>query len=295
MELIGPLAYLAAVLGLLAGIHGLFGHLEKQLNPKKKKALAGWVTKLDLNQAVSGWPTHFISLFDRVFGEDHLSWKCFLRSSIASLMAAAILAGIWLAVDTEQVIQSIFRPGKMSGLAIVVLLANLTVDYLSLLETRMLLRWLQPRAALTKVLAFVGVDLCATSLIWLMFFPISFMVLIIPLGLLEGKGWPPMWLVVDAWPGFARNLWSAKGGFTSADGAPVGVWFYSTFFTSVWLWLFVLSAIAVAIGRYLGKWFTWLRRMFTPKARPLNFLGIVTSIIVATICFLTPAIVWMVP
>ena len=41
-------------------------------------------------KTVNLWPRVFREFFDKVFGEKHFSFKCFLRSSIASIIAVSI-------------------------------------------------------------------------------------------------------------------------------------------------------------------------------------------------------------
>ena len=60
------------------------------LNPARKEEIALWLMGAQTEQ---NWSRSFVWLFDAVFGDRHLSWRCFLRSAIASLIAVVL---IWI-------------------------------------------------------------------------------------------------------------------------------------------------------------------------------------------------------
>jgi hypothetical protein len=67
-----------------------------------------------------------------------------------------------------------------------------------------------------------------------------------------------------------------------------GIFFYSTYFTSVWVWLYVLSGFVVILGRYLGLGFGFLKRIFDIDNKPIRSLGYV-SILLVTVVYLVAA------
>ena len=76
--------------GLAASMLGLTLLARSMLNPARKDEIALWLMGA---QSEENWSRSFTSLFDAVFGERHLSWRCFLRSTVASLIAVVL---IWL-------------------------------------------------------------------------------------------------------------------------------------------------------------------------------------------------------
>ena len=79
--------YWAWAVGLAAAFYaatrGVGGHLSRDW----RDTVALWL----MGAVEDTWPRHFGALFDRIFGARHLSWHCFIRSSIASLLAVGVL------------------------------------------------------------------------------------------------------------------------------------------------------------------------------------------------------------
>jgi ABC-type spermidine/putrescine transport system permease subunit I len=72
--------------GALAGIvWKFFERVESVLTDQTKLEIAVWLLGVKVGQKVGPWPDTFAKVFDRVFGESHLSWKCFWRSVTASV------------------------------------------------------------------------------------------------------------------------------------------------------------------------------------------------------------------
>jgi hypothetical protein len=64
--------------GVLAGIvWKFFERVENLLTDRTKLEIAVWLVSVKVGQKVEPWPGTFAKVFDRVFGEKHLSWKCF--------------------------------------------------------------------------------------------------------------------------------------------------------------------------------------------------------------------------
>jgi hypothetical protein len=128
--------------GVLAGIvWRFFKHVGDALNEKTNWEIAHWlrVRRLEIGIAVVeavDWPTTFGNVFDGVFGTKHLSWKCFLRSCVASYCAVAF----WFAVGAVR--YRYFGSWRNAVLLVLVCggIGNLIPDYISLLETRWVLR-----------------------------------------------------------------------------------------------------------------------------------------------------------
>jgi hypothetical protein len=82
--------------GVLAGIvWKFFERVEAVLTDNTKLEIAVWLLdRKKLSPTFQSWPDMFAKVFDRVFGEKHLSWKCFRRSCLAtvtSTLAAIVL------------------------------------------------------------------------------------------------------------------------------------------------------------------------------------------------------------
>lgn len=120
--------------GVLAGIvWKCFEHVESVLTDATKFEIAVWLVGLNAEEKVP-WPETFAKVFDRVFGEKHLSWKCFWRSSAISLVLSFIL----LIVRNRSYLPHL--PSRGFLLAMQLPISNILPDYLCLLVTRNCLR-----------------------------------------------------------------------------------------------------------------------------------------------------------
>jgi len=63
----------------------------------------------------------------------------------------------------------------------------------------------------------------------------------------------------------------------------MSLYFYSTFFTSVWVWLYALSGTMVKIANYLGIGIEYFKRFLDIDKNPFLCIGVVSIIIVSLI------------
>jgi hypothetical protein len=85
---------------------------------------------------VLGFATLFRDAFDAVFGAQHLTWRCFKRSCLASYATVGFLTVLWLALFAEDI--KFVNPTLFEILLWIamVLFINILPDYVSLLKTR---------------------------------------------------------------------------------------------------------------------------------------------------------------
>jgi hypothetical protein len=78
--------------GVLAGVvWKFFERVEAILNEDTKLEIAVWLLgRKKLSPAFQNWPGTFTKIFNRVFGPKHLSWKCFWRTTIASILVGFV-------------------------------------------------------------------------------------------------------------------------------------------------------------------------------------------------------------
>lgn len=179
------------------------------LNQERKDEIALWLMGAQTDET---WSRSFVSLFDAVFGARHLSLRCFLRSALASLIAVAV---IWLLMGNLGTLGLRVRSElSLGGVLVLALAVNVLADYLSLLETRLLMGHM-PRSALGQALVLV-LDLALSAAI--------------------------IWLAIFAYLRSPLNTGEVES-FAEILGlfSIFSVLFYSTFLTSVWTWAYVLS------------------------------------------------------
>jgi len=166
-----PLAYVASWGTSMGVVWFLFEKTETALNTEAKRRLSQWLQNLDPSATVAGWRAPLAAMFDRIFGERHLSWNCFLRSSLASLAAIIISSLHWRAVHPREFLlflagaggeySDVGYPFWLFGMATIL---NFAPDYIALLKTRYVIWRLSTQTA--SVWAWPFLDLLATVFIW---------------------------------------------------------------------------------------------------------------------------------
>jgi hypothetical protein len=272
--------YLMAWAGTTGGLWFLFEKAERSLSEESRDKVAALIRSVDLHAAVESIPAQFGDLFDQVFGDRHASWRCFGRSTGASLVAVLIVGATLNAVGETPPILSItldraLDGSLLPGLGLLALLSvNAVGDYLSLLETRLAIRIVGKRGAVLRTL---GVDLLLTAMISVVFVslgtPIQSELL-----------WESL-LPREANPEFLGSFQLIIPSFTDGYGrfrvgAPEML-FLSAFFTSVWLWLYTASVLLSRVLLRMNSGVGFLLRVTDVERQPFRSMGFVSVVIVS--------------
>ena len=237
-----------------------------------------------LGQSAARWPLHFAGLFDTVFGKTPLSWRCFLRSSLASCAAFLFFSVLFfqlvdiskenflLAAET-----SVSWAAFLSFIAILLglcLLLNLFPDYVSLLQTRFVIAQLKNGPRIVTQVIWMLLD---AALTFLVFFS-SFIVLSAAVGATPDNR--------DSFLSYLSWLYgeTVEIAFLRSAEAPIEkqflfVPFWTTFLTSIWLWLSVVAQLATRLAAPLRQSFAVLQQALPIEDRPLRAVGAVTAAI----------------
>jgi hypothetical protein len=260
------------------GIQRLFKDQEEQMKPETLRAISNWL-RAPFNRATTSWLRHFSELFDRVFGARHFTWSCYKRSCIASLVAIAIITLVWASLYPEEVTrfaQAELAPLYVLALITTVLLFNLPTDYVSLLETRLLLKRFEGPAPAIRVVALICADVFLTLAITLGPGLLFARFVYIPLFFRQQ---PPdiVFRSMISYDNVIRSLQL----HTLYDWLPIGTIFYSAFFTSVWLWLYGIVGVAIQGVNGVDQLRRGLVRWYNIDEHPLVVLGTGVNIIVS--------------
>lgn len=231
--------------GLAASMVALTLLAGNLLNPARKDEIALWLMG---EQTEKGWSQGFVQLFDAAFGKDHFSLRCFLRSTIASLVAVAL---IWLLMGNLGALGNRIRAELSLGSVLLIALAvNVVADYVSLLETRLVLGQIhRVRSALGQAAVLLADLAISGAIIWL--------------AILAYVNSP---LYAGDPLSFAETL----GVFTVFS-----VLFYSTFLTSVWTWAYILTTWLMRVFRRLRLAF-----FLDVENKPIQVLAYVLCVVV---------------
>ena len=244
--------YLMAWAGTTGGLWFLFEKAEKALSEGSRDKVVGWLGRSDLRGSIETIPSQFAALFDLVFGEKHLAWKCFRRSSLVSGITVATTSGAMIVI-----VNGIPEAGEWVSafqfFALVLPIAmilNLVPDYLSLLETR----WILGRAVTERrIAAPLFVDFGITIGIAIAFY-----------------------MGVDWVLGQSQISGLEEAKFYVYTGGVI-----SAFFTSVWLWLYAASVIVSRILLRMNSGVGFLLRVTDVEKQPFRSMGFVSVIIVS--------------
>lgn len=288
--IIKPSAPFAAGMVLFTVVWGFFKGVESVLADDTKLEIAVWLLGVKVGGKVAPWwPQTFAKVFDRVFGERHLSWKCFRRSVyFSSLLYTLMLIPVMRHLSLWQ---------QWINYAVCGLIGTALPDYLSLLSTRLWLRLASKSSALLAIVLVVGVDFVITV-------AISFFAVVItfPLYLtftrLFSPGFHPVsqyieFLLVSLDLGTALELLRQSPALSIWHRLSA-VWFYPAFFTSIWLWLYAGSGFLLKAAHRFDLGFAWFNRHFDIEHKPLSAIGLVAGSLVALLWWTVVVVRWVV-
>jgi len=268
-EIISPV--LVTGLGIFGVVLGFFWKVEDVASKDAKRTIADWLNRVQLEYPIGTWPNQFSSLFDRIFGERHFTFRCFFRSSIASLCSVFVITAVWVIFHQQQIRSLDWdHPDFYSVMLPSILILNLFIDYTSLLESRYIIGLMGKTQSKTKSLFLLAVDFFATGILFFLATPFVSVIV----GVLVGA--QTFEIFFDMIPAFFQNA-----GFGQIDSCclPFGIYLYSTYFTSVWVWLYVVSGGFIRLVG-LFKWaLHYLQWFLDIDGHPIRCIGIVAGLL----------------
>ena len=264
--------YLMAWAGTTGGLWFIFEKAERALAEESREKVVAWLGATDFRSSIEAFPRQFAGLFDRVFGVNHFSVGCFYKSCIASLTSVAVVTATWSAVSGVRLeLSSVFMFG------VIAVFLNLLPDYASLLETRWAISWMDRTGRIPSILL-LDLVLTATISVGLMFLGG------VGVYVLFNQEWPPL---ISFFTDFFRTLVRFESSFESREEAlNVAIYFYSAFFTSVWLWLYAASVMLSRILLRMNKGVGFLLRVTDVERQPFRSMGFVSVLIVSALFLL---------
>ena len=248
----------------IGAIITIFRVMDETATPDAKRKVADWIKSFaakSISQTIIESPQWFIEAFDRIFGERHLTLRCFFRSCVASLLAVFAITIMWIVMVEDPTP----RQAYFSYLAIDLIMAifgfalvlNLVPDYISLLETRWILHNVA-HADVKKLIVLLVLDVIITGGIF-------------------ACGFGIVWVVIGESVAEYLELMGMGILFRSyGSGLSLGIFFYSTYFTSVWLYLFIASSIATKLLYSLGRVGNWVIASRDIEGKPYQSMGLIT-------------------
>ncbi len=215
-----------AAFAMSAGFYAVVVFWLGHLSAEVKEELTLWLW----GERQFEWAAMFSRSFDAFYGKKHLSWRCFIRLSLVSIAAVALLTYFFLMSNSGQDMPIARDPYLALGFFLALgAILNVVPDYLSLIETRWLLRNFEKVHGFRWQCLFVLADLVFTATI------IVVSLRIFEHGLLLG---------VDEAPTSIIELIAFFSIFS--------IFFYSSFSSSLWVLAFFLSFGFVKFVNWVG-------------------------------------------
>ncbi len=259
-----------------------------------KAQVTRWLKTTDPAKVAAGWLSTFVQIFDRVFSEKLLSWRCFRRSCIASMAAVLVVTLYWAASRPREVL-AIFTAGQAVDAAlsyiVLTLMLSLLPDYVSLLKSRKLIGWMNRSPRPRRLISGVALDLLGTVTLVALAWHFH---LLLKLSVLHGSEYPrgllfrlPIYLTVMVI--FGSFSLSAAPGYT-----PWGIWPWATLFTAAWATLYAVAGALLILARYLGIGLSGVRWGLDVDGKPIAALGVGSMVVVAVLYLLALLAHWVV-
>jgi hypothetical protein len=295
---------LIACLAVVGFVVLLFVFGDRWLAHDRRRELGGWlIDELPADARVDALPRAFIEWFDRLFRSRavrvagvELHLPRFGRSALASFLALVAAFVVWLA--NKGGFSQPPGPGTNISLLLVMyggatVVTNIIPDYLSLVESRFVLGKMSETRSLLGKFAWLAVDVVATAAIVFGFLWGSGLLLlpIVPEPSLYAVGC----LTTDNFT-FARMLDIAIAGLTFSTPPGTinydvsGIYIYSSFFTSFWVWLYLGSSVLVRVAAVVPTLRAFLRRACRVEDYPLRVLAVAAGLVALSISLLPPLV-----
>ena len=229
----------------------LFWHAEDVVNPEVRKQFADFLLDTRAHPVSRDFTPIFVSLFDATFGLYPWTKTFLFRSVRISIIAFVTMMMVFFVVNDVNFNYILNYSWKILLLGIML---NLTPDYISLIESRLIFHHMRGKNLL-KILILLLLDLILTSLI----ISLGFLVLV---WYYRGH----FWSAVQVLPKVLLK------GFT-LDG-PEGIVIYTTYITSVWVWLYMISVLLMRAQGLLSPF----RKLLNIKMYPFRSLGLVAFV-----------------
>ena len=265
------------VVGIAIGTAKTFEWFDGMLSDQGRDALADWLRNAANSGASAQWATVFPSLIDRVFGDHALSWKFFARSCVSSAFAVSLCAVFFLRLRHLPLARSQFEPIFLVGV-----IANFLPDHISLLVSRFMVQLMARRPGAWSVAALLAADTVLTTMIALFSVYLSFaaqfiLIAFCSLVLFHHLIHLPLPRILSL------GALGIVSGRLISHGGESAIYFYSAFFTSMWVWIYILAGWSIKGLSALRSIWAWLLPNMDLR-KPMVVMGRVAGVLLG-ICW----------
>jgi hypothetical protein len=273
-----PAAHISFGLSLFYGIQKLFKQLEDPLTVDTKSGITRWLRTFELSRPLHRWPSTFVQLFDKAFGENHWSWTCFSRSCAVTIVTLiAVLVGTFLVrhgsfffidppdwATRDQPALTGFKLSIFLCYLFYSSISSFLPDYISLWKTRKFLHIPQDDEHRSRYLLILLADA------------------ILSFALATFAAFTAACLVLLTW-NFFTSFTRITGEeeireiLTSAGLQTVLLTFVPAFFGRIWSASYAGSGLLLILARRLDVLSRWINQHFDIEKHPLQVIGLVAG------------------
>jgi hypothetical protein len=306
----------ASVVAVAVGVAKAFDWFDGLISDESRVTLWYYLADVPSDERIESWGTVFPKLVDKVFGEKALSWKFVLRSCAASLIAVALMKLAFIAIvhppdviflrtlqakDSFQIEISPAPPFDWPTIVKWALLLNFIPDFLSLLVSRWIVREMARRSTNLWAAFLLVVDLAITLGIAVIAVGTA-VVFVLPqhgevvnigssdVATIHFQSANGFQLVNDLWH---HNLSVIFSSLIDGTDRVYSYCFYAAFFTSIWVWLYVLSIFSIKLVHKVRPLWLKLLPYLDIEKRPMQAIGRIAGVIAGLGYALILGIVWM--
>ena len=299
-----------SVPAIVAGsVLGLFELGERFASQRAKDALSKWLLTFDVQKA-KALPDGTQEIFERIFGERHFSWKCFVRSAAFSLGAMAFISILMFLVYPKEFSKLIALLGRpqlpnldqfpkdfvryvLGTFFVSWFLWSVLIDYVSLFKTRAVLSILTRMRSRNALVA--GAILVIDYIAYILLFSWSFWLFSTTAGFVTLSGFEmfgfesafynisAMRAMREYYNGIIPVLLHSMVSdlhhwlIPPRDIQLRSIFFWAGLAPSIWMWLYV-TVLFVTRGLLRSeKPVNWLRWALDVEKAPFRSIGVVAA------------------
>jgi len=249
MDGLAVLSYVGVWAGIVGGIVGFASIAAMARTPQQKAEFGNWIKSVSFIEIEKSWASSWIKLFDQIFGDSFFHRRCIFLAMGVSLGTVTLMVLLWGSRYPHQLESFLNWAYENKAWSVLFLIPfNFIPDFLSLFFSRKLIGyangWIvnqsSNRFASIRLLGIVIVDIGITFILF-------FLVLLIfqaPLVFLGQADLSRGLSLFETFFFLMENSLDLLSPFPTLYSSqehviPVGVFLYSTFFTSLWLWIHI--------------------------------------------------------
>jgi hypothetical protein len=267
--------------------------IEGEMRKEAIADVARFINNAQIKPDSQGISTLILHAFEVIFGKNHWTLKCLIRSILASSIFFVIIstALLWGKGDKANVL---LRGFERPTIWEIMVLVSFVPDYLSLFKGRLILQRIAVRATIPKMVTLVLLDLvisiCISYVAWMSLGTTYGIIHDINAGAVINAKWVKgvisfnscqfTDLTLSLFRDRGQNPWCETQGASDFAYLFVSIVFVTTAMTSMWSALIMLAGLVLRLLGSLNVFLRFIRWMFDVDVHPVRVLGLAAAAVV---------------